>query len=145
MLLAAALIAMDAASKLWAIDALKPIGSMPLLDGIIGLRYARNFGAAFSAFSGAGTLLIIFSLIVCAGVAVYLMKNIEMPLVEGISLTMIFSGGIGNLIDRVVRGYVVDFFEFQFMEFAIFNVADVLITAGAVLLFIALLCGGNER
>ncbi len=143
-LLAAVLIAIDAVSKLWAVNVLEPMGSMPLIDGVIGLRYARNFGAAFSAFSGAGTLLSVFSMAVCAAVAVYLMKNIEMPLIEGVSLTMIFSGGIGNLIDRMTRGYVVDFFEFQFMEFAIFNVADVLITVGAALLFIVLLRGGDE-
>lgn len=144
MLLAAGMIAADAVSKLWALRVLEPIGELPLLNGVIGLRFARNFGAAFSSFSGATLLLSVFSLVVCTAVAWYLMKNIDMHPLEGVSLTMIFSGGIGNLIDRVTRGYVVDFFEFQFVEFAIFNVADVLITVGAGLLFVVLLCGGDK-
>jgi signal peptidase II len=135
---------LDAVSKLWAVSVLAPAGEMPLLDGIIALRFARNFGAAFSSFSGATLLLSLFSLCVCTAIGWYLMKNVHMHPLEGISLTMIFAGGAGNLIDRVLRGYVVDFFEFQFVKFAVFNVADILITTGAVLLFIALMRGGNE-
>ncbi len=143
-LLAAVLLASDVLSKCWAVEVLAPLGEMPLIDGLIGLRYARNFGAAFSSFSGATLMLSAVSLIVCTGAAWYLMKNIGMHPLAGVSLTMIFAGGIGNLIDRVTRGYVVDFFEFQFIEFAIFNVADVFITVGAGLLFIALMLGGEE-
>lgn len=141
---ATVLIAADIVSKLWAAKVLQPAGTMPLIDGVIGLRFARNFGAAFSSFSGSTLLLSIFSMFVCSAVGWYLMKNVQMHPLEGISLTMIFSGGVGNLIDRMTRGYVVDFFEFQFVEFAVFNVADILITSGAVLLFIALMRGGNE-
>ena len=62
-----------------------------------------------------------------------------------LSLSMVLAGGVGNLSDRVARGYVVDYIELQFMRFAIFNAADVFITVGAALLFVALLCGGERN
>ena len=66
-----------------------------------------------------------------------------MDILSKLSLSMIFAGGVGNLIDRIRLGYVIDFFELQFMDFAIFNVADICITIGAALLFIALMRGGE--
>ena len=137
------LLLIDWFSKRWAETGLAAVGKMPLIEGIIGLRYAENTGAAFSAFSGATALLSLFSVAVCIVVLAYLFKHPEMGVLSKASLSMIFAGGVGNLIDRITLGYVVDFFELQFMDFAIFNVADICITVGAVLLFIALLRGGE--
>ena len=139
------LMMIDVMSKKWAESVLAPLGSMPLVRGIIGLRYAENTGAAFSAFSNSTMLLSVVSAIICAGVLIYMLRHPQCDWMAGSSLAMILSGGIGNLLDRMTRGYVVDFFELQFVEFAVFNVADICITAGAVLLFIALLRGGEEH
>lgn len=139
----AVMVIIDQISKQWARTVLAPRGAMPLIDGVISLRYAENTGAAFSAFSGARFLLIGFSLAVCIAVAIYIIMHPEMNMRMQLPLSMILAGGVGNLVDRIACGYVVDFFEFQFVRFAIFNVADVFITVGAALLFIVLLCGGD--
>ena len=141
----AALILIDWLSKRWAETILAPQGTASLIEGVIGFRYAENTGAAFSVFSGATALLSAFSLAVCAAVAVYMIRHPESGVLMQMSLSMVLAGGVGNLIDRITRGYVIDFFELQFMEFAVFNVADICITAGAALLFIALLCGGEKN
>ena len=145
LVLSASLLLIDILSKRWAETVLAAVRTMPLLEGVIGLRYAENTGAAFSAFSGATVLLTAFSLVVCVILLIYLIRHPEMETFSKLSLSMIFAGGIGNLIDRITRGYVIDFFELQFVEFAIFNIADICITVGAVLLFVTLLRGGEDN
>jgi len=145
MAVAAALVLTDWLTKRWAEQALAPVGRMALWDGVVGFCYAENTGAAFSSFSGATMLLGIVSLVICIGVAVYKLRHPEADWLTQSALSMVLAGGIGNLIDRIVRGYVVDFIEVLFIEFAIFNVADICVTVGAALLFIALLRGGEKN
>ena len=135
----------DALVKAWAAGVLAPMGRMPLWEGVIGLRYAENTGAAFSAFSGATQLLGAVSVIVCAAVVLTLLCYPKISGFMGTCLTLILAGGVGNLIDRMRLGYVVDMFEFQFVKFAVFNLADVYITVGAVLLFAVVLLGGDKH
>lgn len=135
----------DILSKKWAVSVLKPLGTMPLIDGLIGLRYSENTGAAFSSFSGATVLLSGFSLTVCAAIFVYMIARQSISSLMGFPLSLVLAGGVGNLIDRIGRGYVIDFFELQFMKFAIFNVADICITTGCILLFAAILFGGEAN
>ena len=142
--LSAILLLIDQVSKRWAQEILARQGTMGLLDGIVGFRYAENTGAAFSSLSGATVLLSVFSLVVCAAVAVYMLRNPRMPVRMKLPLSMILAGGLGNAIDRICLGYVIDFIELQFVKFAIFNAADIWITSGAALLFIALLFGGEQ-
>lgn len=132
----AVLIALDQIIKLLVIRYLEPIGSLSLIDGFIQLNYAENTGAAFGSFSGYTTLLSIFTVIVVIG-ALYLLLSEKINFgVEYICVTLIIAGGIGNLIDRVLRGYVVDYIEPLFIKFAIFNFADILVTCSAVVLVI---------
>lgn len=106
------------------------------LDPIIALRYVRNTGAAFSILNQHTNLLSIGTgLLLVAGVAVLLSGKIRSNLLYT-AVTMIVAGGLGNLIDRVRLGYVVDFLEFRFMEFPVFNFADCLITVGAGLMIV---------
>lgn len=139
------LLLVDIFSKRWAETVLAPVSSMPLIKGVVGLRYAENTGAAFSAFSGSTVFLSVFSLLVCIAVLIYMIRHPNAGWLCNLSLSMVLAGGVGNLIDRMTRGYVVDMFEVQFIEFAIFNVADICITVGAALLFIALLRGGERN
>ncbi len=139
------LLLVDVLVKTWASRSLKPIGELPIWDGVIGFRYAENTGAAFSALSGATGLLSAVSLIVCLAVAGVLMCWRDSSRMMNLCLTLILAGGVGNLIDRMRLGYVVDMFEFQFMQFAVFNVADVYITVGAALLFLVLMLGGDKH
>lgn len=113
---------------------LQPIESMDFIKGFIGWRYVRNTGAAFGSFSDSTTLLSVFTaIVIVAGIAYILFGKIKSK-VALTALTMIIAGGTGNLVDRIFRGYVVDFIEVQFVNFAVFNFADILVTVGAFIL-----------
>ncbi len=131
---------LDQWTKMLAVTNLMPIGSTVLLDGILGLRYVENTGAAFGMLKGQRWFFLILSTVAILAISVYLVKfrKIVPPLL-GVSLAMIVGGGIGNQIDRIANGYVVDFFEFLFVDFAIFNVADCFVTVGACLVIFDLL------
>lgn len=134
LIIIAAFVAIDQIIKLLVIEHLEPIGSLTLIDGFIQLNYAENTGAAFGSFSGKTSLLSVFTLVVIIAGIVYLMVKKRKIDVEYICITLILSGGIGNLVDRVFRGYVVDYIEFLFVDFAIFNFADILVTCSCFVL-----------
>ena len=98
--------------------------------------YRQNTGAAFSILSKHVYLLSIISVLFCIGLIVYVVKAKPKHPLQMVSLAMIFAGAFGNGIDRVFRGYVVDFIETTFINFPVFNIADVSITIGAALLVI---------
>lgn len=113
---------------------LQPVGQVLLIDGFIGLRYLRNTGAAFGSFSSSTVLLSIFTAAVLA-VGVYLIAAGKIKSKYClVCVVLIISGGLGNLIDRVFRGYVIDYIEVLFTDFAVFNFADILVTVGAFML-----------
>ncbi len=101
-------------------------------------RYAENTGMAFSLFSGARWIFIVLTVVVCAGVMWYMFSNRCRSLWMYWSLGVVVSGGLGNLVDRARFGYVVDFIEPTFMNFAVFNIADSAVTLGAVSLVLYL-------
>lgn len=133
------LVVADQIIKLLVIEHLEPIGSLPLIDGIIQLNYAENTGAAFGSFSEHTKLLSIFTFfVIIAGVLYLFIKKKKLD-VEYVCISLIIAGGIGNLVDRVLRGFVVDYIEFLFIDFAIFNFADILVTCSSVVLVIWLI------
>jgi signal peptidase II len=140
LLAVAGLVALDLYIKDWAVNVLAPVGSMDFIKfdsvDLIGLYYTENTGAAFSFFNNSPLFLIIFVSILLIAVAVYGITDKHKHPVKTICLIMIISGGLGNLIDRIKNGYVVDYLQLRFMNFAIFNFADVLVTCGAVILII---------
>ena len=141
-LVVAAIVALDQLTKYLATTHLAPVGSMPFIPGIMELRYLLNDGMAFSLLSGGRWLLIAVTSVAMAGMAWYAWHyRQEMSRLEYVSLLMIIGGGIGNLIDRVATGYVVDFFATTFIDFAVFNVADCFVTVGVFLLAAAILYG----
>lgn len=107
----------------------------PFLPGILKLFYVENRGAAFSLGEGSGWLFVLLALVVCVAVAVYLLRAHSVSKLEVIGLGMVVGGGIGNAIDRILFGYVVDFLATEFIEFPVFNVADIGITCGVVIAF----------
>lgn len=137
----AVLVSLDQIIKLLVIKYLEPIGSLPLIDGFIQLNYAENTGAAFGSFSGYTWLLSVFTLVVIVAGLVYLLKGKLKFGVEYVCITLILAGGLGNLIDRISRGFVVDYIEPLFIDFAIFNFADILVTCSAVVLIVWLIYG----
>ena len=111
--------------------------SKPFIPGIIQFRYTENTGAAFGFFSNMKPFLItVTSVLIIALLYIIVSERFSSKLIN-ISLVLITAGGIGNLYDRIVHGYVVDYLEFTFVNYAIFNFADALINVGAVLLFIS--------
>lgn len=108
------------------------------VSGLLSLTYLQNRGAAWSSFEGQQWFFYIITPIVLIVAGYFLWKNIQ----NGwyfIGLSLIISGALGNFIDRVRQGFVVDMFQTDFINFPIFNVADVLLSVGFVLLFVAIL------
>ena len=113
-------------------------GSKQLIPGIIELTNLRNSGAAWSIFEGQQTFFTIITIIAIIVISYFIWqyrKNI--PMLIGLSLIM--AGTIGNFIDRLRQGYVVDMFETTFINFPIFNIADMCLTIGVIWLIICIL------
>lgn len=130
----AVLTAVDQIIKFFVERDLQPVSQKAFIDGFIGWQYVRNTGAAFGSFSNNTALLSVFTgIVILAGLAVLLMGKIESKFCQ-VCAVLIISGGLGNLIDRVMLGYVIDYIEVQFMNFAVFNFADILVTCGSFML-----------
>ena len=125
----------DQVVKMWIVNNFSLHDGMELIKGIVSILYVRNTGAAWGMFEGK---MIFFYLItaVAVGTLLYLMfkeKGKSKLLLTAYSL--ILAGAVGNFIDRIRLGYVVDMFKFEFIDFPIFNVADICLTIGVIFLF----------
>ena len=116
-----------------------PAEGITLIPGVIGLRYAENEGAAFSMLNGAPRLLGVLSLVLVAGGYLWLRKKqvASFPLT---GFALMAGGAAGNMIDRLIRGFVPDMIETRFMNFPVFNIADSCLVIGCMLVMISLLC-----
>lgn len=132
---AALLVVADQLIKQWASAVLQPVGAITLLPGIVELRYYLNDGMAFSMLAGKQTLLIAMTSIMLVCVLALLLLRKMNPW-ERVSWMLILGGGVGNLIDRVLNGEVVDYINVLFMNFAVFNFADICITTGVIMLML---------
>ena len=122
-------------------------GSAPLLPHILQLTHVQNTGAAFSIFSEHTWLLTIVSLAVSVALAVLLLKRAFPRPLAMLTLSLVLAGAVGNLIDRALFGYVIDMFQTLFMQFAVFNVADICVVCGGIgfCLYYLLLHGKEEK
>lgn len=128
----------DQLLKCWVASSLVLGGSKQLIPGIVELTNLRNSGAAWSIFEGQQTFFTIITIIAIIVIGYFIWeyrKNI--PMLIGLSLIM--AGTIGNFIDRLRQGYVVDMFETTFINFPIFNIADMCLTIGVIWLIICIL------
>ena len=130
---ATALIGIDQAIKLWAVNVLQPVGSMPLIPHVVELRFVLNQGMAFSLLSGKQLFLIIATSIALILVAYMLFFRSRGKYLQQAAMLLVLGGGIGNLIDRVLNGEVVDYINLLFMRFAVFNFADICVCVGVAL------------
>ncbi len=108
--------------------------TIPLIKNVFHITYVRNEGAAFSILSGKQELLIILTAVFLIALLIYIIVKKPDKHLQMLPLTMILAGGVGNLIDRATLGYVVDFFDFRLINFAVFNIADIFVVCGAILL-----------
>ncbi len=141
LLTAAALVGIDQLIKHWAFTQLQQLPTIPLIQDVLHLTYSENRGAAFSMLYGKTELLILMNTILLL-VLLYLLlkKKFPHPFAMG-SITMIFAGGLGNMIDRFIRegSFVVDYIDFRLINFAIFNFADICVVCGTFLLLFYML------
>lgn len=131
-LLAAALVVLDQLVKLLVLRLIPLGGRVPMIPHLVELTYVQNTGAAFSLFSRHTWVLAVVSLAVSLVLAAALWKGFFRHPLGKLTLSLLLAGAVGNLIDRALRGYVVDMFNFLFMHFAVFNVADICVVVGGI-------------
>lgn len=142
LVLGVVLIAADQIIKWWIVENLMPVKAMDFIHfgdiEILGLRYCENTGAAFSSFSGARWFLVVLVSVMLAVLLVFTIRYKHKRPLFLISSVLIMSGGVGNLIDRIRLGYVIDYLDVKLFDFAVFNFADICVVVGAFLLLIFL-------
>ncbi len=124
----------DRLTKYITVTTVKINGPKEFFFGLFQFRYVENTGAAFSSFSNNTEILTVVTLIIIIFCLILLLSKKLKPLFINICLLLVTAGGIGNIIDRICYGYVVDFIEPLFIDFAVFNFADCCITVGAFML-----------
>ncbi len=130
----AGVLLLDRISKILVLNNIQLFKSIPVIPKVLNFTYVRNTGAAFSMFSDANTILGIVAVVVVIGALIFLhIKKYKNPLLYTF-VGMIIGGALGNVIDRFCYNYVIDFIDVQFMEFAVFNIADCFIVVGCILL-----------
>ncbi|HJA47784.1 MAG TPA: signal peptidase II [Candidatus Agathobaculum intestinipullorum] len=137
-LLAALMIALDQVVKYWALTSLQAQQTIPLLENVFHLTYVENRGAAFSLFAQFDSrwIFVALAVIVSVAIVVVLYKHLIQTALGRWSLVLVAAGALGNAIDRVAHGFVVDLFDFRLIHFPVFNVADIFICVGGVLFVI---------
>ena len=136
-------IVLDQIVKMAIVKNLRLSEQKSVINGILSLTHLRNNGAAWSILEGQQWFFILTTVIVLAVAIWFWLKNLSKNW-YAIGLTLIISGALGNFIDRVRQGYVVDMFQLDFINFPIFNVADILLSIGFVVLFIGILIEKDE-
>lgn len=139
------IVAFDQITKYFAEKNLADGKIVSFSPGFVQFRYAQNTGMAFSMLSGARWIFVVITIIVCGGVMWFLFSNRAKSLWVYWSLGVVLAGGVGNLIDRARFGYVVDFIEPTFVNFAVFNIADCAVTCGAAVLVVYLLIDAFKK
>lgn len=136
---ALAWLALDQLTKALADTAAPGTLLWPGAPGVFDFYLVHNTGGAWGIFAGNQTALGVFALVVCAVIllAGHLRRS-KAPTVEMAAYALVLAGGLGNAIDRFVRGYVVDFFDFRLIDYPVFNVADIGVVVGVILLVIVL-------
>ena len=145
LLVTTAVVAADQLSKLWVLANIPLHTRMDVVPGVFYLTYVRNTGAAFSSFQGMRWLfVVIFVLFTVAVIWEFSKKRLPFTSFDRWCIALVYAGGLGNMIDRLRLGYVVDMIAVDFITFPVFNVADCFITCGCILLLIHLVFFNRE-
>ncbi len=132
-------VAADQLSKMWAVENLMS-ESPVVVPGVLSFTYVENTGMAFGMGSGMTLTLAIASLLLALLLTYFLVRyRGRIHALSKVALSLMIAGALGNVIDRFFLGYVVDFIRFDFVEFAVFNVADICVTMGTIFLFMSLI------
>lgn len=144
-LFALAIVILDQVTKFLTVAHIPLYADVPLIPGVLQLTYVQNTGAAFSSFEGQQWLFaLIFGVFTVMLLWEYFKKSMPFTKFERWCIAAIYAGGLGNMIDRVRLGFVVDMIETTFIDFPVFNVADCFITCGCILLMAHLILCNKE-
>ena len=132
-------IGLDQLTKWLAVKFLSPVETVPLIKDVLHLTYVENRGAAFGMLANQRWIFIVVSTVTILGMGFALYAGFMENKLYTVASAMIISGGIGNMIDRLALGYVVDFIDFRLINFAVFNGADSFVCVGAGILVLALI------
>ena len=144
-LFAAGIVAADQFTKYLTVANIALGEKVPFIPGLIRFTYVQNTGAAFSSFEGQQWLFALIFIVFTALILwEYRKKSMPFSAFERWCIAAIYGGGLGNMIDRVRMGYVVDMIETEFMEFPVFNVADCFITCGCIAMMVSLVLFNKE-
>ena len=137
----------DIISKLLVSNNLLLSKSVTIIPNFFYLTYAHNYGGALSIFENNTLAITIISFIVILGISYYVFKNKVTRKIEIIGYSLLLGGAIGNLIDRIIYGYVIDFLDFYILgyDFPIFNIADIGIVVGIIFLLISMILEVNNN
>lgn len=135
----ALLVGADQLIKLWASQSLSAVGSIPVIDGVFAFSYVENRGAAFGILQDQRWIFIVLTILVILAAIWLLFSGRVNRWMVRIPIILALAGGIGNLIDRIFHGYVVDMFYFELIDFAVFNFADVCVVVGCIWLVLSIL------
>jgi len=126
-------IAADQLTKIWASSVLPELVTMPVIENVFHFTYVENRGAAFGMLADQRWIFMVLSVIGIGALLFWMLTDKSLTKTMKVILAMIIGGGIGNMIDRVKLGYVVDFIDCRFIDFYVFNVADSFVTVGCFL------------
>lgn len=129
----------DQITKILVVNSLVPGENIEIIKNIFNIIYTNNTGAAFSILLGKRIFLIVVAVLIIGVLLYYIKRNKIEKKIDIIALSFVIGGSLGNLIDRIVRGYVIDFISIKIgnYNFPIFNVADILIVIGVFLLLLS--------
>ena len=130
---------LDQITKYLTVLYLKPVDTVPIIEDVIHLTYVENTGAAFGMMKDSRWVFMVISTVAIVGILVYMFWKRPTDKLLCLSLSFIVGGGIGNMIDRTLLGYVVDMIDFRLINFAVFNVADSFVCVGAGLMILYLI------
>ena len=128
-----AMVLVDQVVKYWTAVVIAPVGSIPLIPGVVQLTYLENRGAAFSMLENQIWLFLLITVVVIGAIIIALKKNYIQNTWGKVSLLIVCAGAIGNMIDRVMHRYVIDMIQVLFIDFPVFNIADIYVTVGVIL------------
>lgn len=138
-LAASVVVAADQLSKLWVVQNIPLHTQLDAIPGLFHLTYVQNTGAAFSSFQGMQWLFLLIFVLFTAGVVwEFSKKRLPFTNFDRWCITLVYAGGLGNMIDRLRLGYVVDMICVDFITFPVFNIADCFITCGCIALLVSL-------
>jgi len=147
-ILSAAIVILDQITKIWAINNLKNAGTITIIPNFFRLVYVENFGAAFGILQNKRWIFIVISVTVIIGIVFFLLRHYnKLNIFVKIALAMLLGGAIGNFIDRIRLGYVIDFLSFRLFnayEFPVFNVADIFIVISTFAILILIMLNKHE-